>query len=187
MIFRRSLMKNNLGISYYNKGLKNLREKKLSSSIECLKNSVALIENEKAYNLLGLCFWRMGKLSVAKQWFIKSLALEVKDNLAKDYLTNINHIIFSTNDDITKMKIEIHDMKNKKLLKLLLKDLHKFLHNTVYYNNIAGLVYFRLKNNKMAMEFWKKSININIEDVNTARYIAEIMNIEKKFFNKIWR
>jgi tetratricopeptide (TPR) repeat protein len=67
-------MTDNLSYYYYNIGLKNARIKDITHAIDALSIAVVLKEdNIPAWNLLGLCYYRLGKLPTAEHCWMTSL------------------------------------------------------------------------------------------------------------------
>ncbi|MDD4113491.1 MAG: hypothetical protein PHC56_10755, partial [Herbinix sp.] len=67
-------MTNNLSYHYYNIGLERARNNEITHAVDALSIAVALKDdNIPAWNLLGLCYYRLGKLPTAEYCWITSL------------------------------------------------------------------------------------------------------------------
>lgn len=87
----------NLSHSYYNRGLKLAREKEIGPAIRSLSKAVQYnSDNIKAWNLAGLCYYRLGKYKMAEycwnngtRYRPKFVANRGDDGLGA-YETNVN-------------------------------------------------------------------------------------------------
>ncbi len=89
-------MTDNLSYYYYNIGLKNARIKDITHAIDALSISVALKEdNIPAWNLLGLCYYRLGKLPTAEYCWMTSLyisnGINANDTANANSVNNANN------------------------------------------------------------------------------------------------
>lgn len=81
---------NALSIKYYNQSLDFAKEDKLTPAIYYLRKSVAYNKkNVEAQNLLGLLYYRMGRVTNSFINWRTSLAAKPKDNPAQEYLQDM--------------------------------------------------------------------------------------------------
>lgn len=87
---------NKMSIDAYNCGLDLAKENDISNAIVELTKAVQYDrENIKALNLLGLCYDRIGRVSDASKYWIRSCFV-VEDNIASEYLKTIEENITKT-------------------------------------------------------------------------------------------
>ena len=60
-------MTDSLALRYYNNGLQDAMDKNIKSAVENLSKAVTYDNNSiAAWNLLGLCFYRLGRFKMAE-------------------------------------------------------------------------------------------------------------------------
>jgi len=80
-----------MSLAHYNKGLKMANTGNLTGAIDSLSASLQINKkNIPARNLLGLCFYAVGRVGDALREWIISASYETKDNPAKEYLELFN-------------------------------------------------------------------------------------------------
>ncbi len=116
----------------YNRALALCGEDKISDAIVALKESISLDKkNIDALNLLGLCYYRLGRITEAIIQWNRSKSMKITDNIAIDFL------ISADND----------------------KDTEKMLESVTNYNE--ALAFARDNNTDMAIMCLKKALDKN--------------------------
>ncbi len=173
------------------RALKKAKVGEISSAISDLNNSVSLNKNNyRAYNLLGLCYYQIGEISMAiKQWII-SQNIESKDNDASRYLDMINKNSSRFN------AFEDSAVKYNKALKLLntdsddiaivnLKKAISLNKNFVNARLLLALTYFNLDKKSNAIRQLKEVLHIDSSNVLARKYLKELNETEELVVKEI--
>lgn len=87
-------MIDNLSYYYYNIGLERARKRDITHAIDALSVAVALKEdNIAAWNLLGLCHYRIGKLPTAEYCWMVSLYSSNDNNVIQSNVIQSNVVL----------------------------------------------------------------------------------------------
>lgn len=133
-----------LSNTFYNHALTFTKNNELSFAIICLKKSLCLYKNNtNARNLLGLIFYRMGRIGDALKHWVISQTLTKGINLANDYLMSAQ--------------------QNPKIL-------DKYNDSIKFYN--LGLNYINQNNDDMGVIQLKKSLEINPDFIDALNLLA---------------
>jgi len=90
-------MGNKLSAFYYNRGLSLAREDRLSEAVHNLTKAAGYdTGNVNAWNLAGLCYYRLGKFATARYCWTQSLQARSEDNAAAGYLADLNNALVET-------------------------------------------------------------------------------------------
>lgn len=164
-----------LGDSYYNKGLEFAQENCITEAVECLKEAVKFKSDMEAMNLLGLCFFTLGKFDEARAVWEKSVSMDDScDNMAASYLVQMkeNEMVElrgTLNDVIEyvssgKYKRAVKVLKSKRL------DRYKF----VDVRNLYGLCLYGAGFKKASIKMWKSVFELDKNNPDACRYILQV-------------
>ncbi len=104
---------------YYTVALEHSRKRQIYFAIRNLNKSLFFESNNKdARNLLGLCYFETGRIGDASKQFLLSCFIDDKDNLAEEYLSEIEKMI--SDSDKYDISIECYNkalefVKNKNI------------------------------------------------------------------------
>ena len=168
-------MLKDLSLAYMLEGHKCLNDKKINSAILQLEKAILFDDsNWEAMNLLGLCFYTLGNFKEAKSIWSRSLSVNSKENnRALNYCNTLDEDEFqaicnSYNEALKKVR-EGQYKKADRILKeeILIKS------NIVLFIKFKGLCKFAAGNKYKAVSLWKQVLEINMEDMEAVKYIAE--------------
>jgi len=169
-------------INLYNSAIEHIKNKELYSACRKLEDAVIESDDVRPFNLLGLCYLRIGKLSISKQCFDKSLTISSFDNDANYYQKKLGEAIESFEEMYKKLQFLYKNELYNEALDFIEKNLKLYINDTQYYFDIIGILNWKLKKHNEAIEFWKKSLDVNIENQAACRYIIDVMSEKKSSF-----
>ena len=150
---------------YYNMGLKRARSNEITLAANSLLTAVALKADDiNALNLLGLCYYRLGKLPTAEYCWMKSLYFNNANNPALEYVKSVRDEKKNLEDCVLSIEALIEKREYKKALKVLQKKMQKkqgFIRRFIRKFDIK----FIKKNNTEKRDSDKKSNNV-IKNMN---------------------
>ncbi|NSW91117.1 MAG: hypothetical protein HPY74_10690 [Firmicutes bacterium] len=185
---------------YYNMGLKRARNNEITLAVEALSIAVALKgDNIYAWNLLGLCYYRLGKLPTAEYCWMVSLYVNNQDNPASEYIKSVKEEKKALEDCVSSITALIGEREYKKALKVLQKKLQKsrgFIRKFILKNNntderdseindnvmmlnYIGLLYMLSGKRKKALKAWGKALLLDAANPQALMYIGSFFNQRK--------
>lgn len=171
-------MLKDLSQTYMLEGYKGLKDKKINSAILHLEKAILFNDNNwEAMNLLGLCFYTLGSFKEAKSMWDRSFFINSNEsNSALSYCKSLEdeefQVLCNSYNEALKNAKEGQFKKADKILKeeILIKS------NIVPFIKLKGLCKVAAGNKGEAMSLWRQAIEINNEDMETVKYIAESAN-----------
>ena len=165
---------------YYNKGLEFAKIRNLTAAMECLEASLQINKkNTKARNLLGLCFYEVGRIGEALQEWVISANYGDEDNFSRDYLD-----IFQ--EDLLGLEKYSEGLRNynealvfisqysEDLAAIRLKRAVEIIPNFVEAMNLLALFYLKNGEKQKAAALVERVLAIDAENPFARRYYAEI-------------
>ena len=163
----------------YNDGLERAQVRDLTAAVEYLKMSLRYNKmNIQARNLLGLVYFEMGEIVKALSEWIISKSMQGEDNLANDYLADIqkssarletlSQTVKKFNQSLTYCKEGNTDLALIQLKKVLALN-PKLVHG----HQLLALLYMKEERYDLALRALKNAKKIDAGDPNTMRYEKE--------------
>lgn len=175
-------MLKDLSLTYMFEGHKYLSDKKINSAILQLEKSILFDDNNwEAMNLLGLCFYTLGKFKEAKALWDRSFLVNSNEsNSALSYCNSLEEEEFqvlcnSYNEALKKAKEEQYKKADN-----ILKEEMLIKSNIVSFIKFKGLCKLAVLNKAKAISLWKHVLEINKEDEEAIKYITESSNSNKE-------
>lgn len=176
-----------LSAGCYNRALELCQKNKISDAITSLEESISLDKkNINARNLLGLCCYRLGRITEAAiQWKISS-EMKITDNAAIDYIVEIENdpnteklyeSVHNYNEALAYAKDGNTDMAIMCLKKAV--DINK---NFTPACNMLALCYMDRGNNTDAHTLLNRILKIDCSDKTSLRLMDEIKQGRTVFF-----
>lgn len=177
---------------YFNKGLDFLHSGKINDASVVLKNSVSLDDtNISAWNLLGLCYYKLCRFKMAEYCWEESLKANTHGNKANEYIEKLN----SVNAEAENITAGVNALVSKKRF----KEADQVFENSMVFKSFykcsavksyAGILKKLAGNDKAALELWKGALENETNNSKAIRYIAgeiEQKNFFIKLLNKIFK
>lgn len=180
---------------YLLEGFKNFEKRKINSSIIHLKKALLFNnDNWEAMNLMGLCLYLQGFFTEARNWWNKSMLLNsLEENLAQNYLNSMEKDDFKRFCSLYNEALKFaQDGNFKQANSILDNEIFNTCHIVPVYN-MKGLCMAAAGKQSAAVNLWKQSLAINIEDTTAINYIADSLEIKKErtalqnLFHRIFR
>lgn len=156
-----------LSVRYYNDSLEFVRDNKLTPALDCLKKSVCYDKtNIEAQNLLGLVYYRLGRITDAYiHWSISAKYDSNPDNKAVRYLQDmLNSVDYAEKcKAVSKYNESLHHARqgNYDMAVMRLKRGLDFNSKSVDILNLLAFCYMMQGNNKNAYKYVEKVLKID--------------------------
>jgi Tfp pilus assembly protein PilF len=175
---------------YFNTGLDLLHSGKINDALIVLKNAVSLDDtNVSAWNLLGLCYYKLCRFKMAEYCWMESLKVNTHGNKANEYIEMLNPI----NTEAEKVTATVNELVSKKRFKEADQVFEKSMIFQNFYEcsavkNYAGILKKLAGDDKKALALWKGTLEHETNNSKAVRYIiggTEQKNFFTKLINKI--
>lgn len=190
MLYTGSLQKKvtNLSVLNYNRGLECCNEDRITEAVVVLRESLEFDKkNIDARNLLGLCYFRLGRVADALiEWTI-SYKLKKTDNIAVDYIAELESAreANAMYDAITKYNeaLSFANQGNTDMAILNLKKVLEKNKGLVEAMNLLSLCYIERGRESDAFKLAEKVLKIDKTNPIALRYY-QLLKPEKRIFFK---
>lgn len=169
-----------LSNTYYNMGLAKARVRDLSGAADLLRRSVRIDKrNINARNLLGLVYFEMGECVAAFAEWVISKNIKPEKNVADSYLkavqSNPNKLNLM-NQSIKKYNhaLEAAGQGSTDMAIIQLKKILNMNPNFLKAQQLLALLYMKNDEYDRALKILNKSIQIDVNNTLTLKYIDEI-------------
>ncbi len=157
---------------YYNQGLTLARATKPSQAVSSLQQAVFYDQtNYLAWNLLGLCYYRLGSYQMSRFAWQQSLAQNSQTNPAREYLEKLTAAIIKT-EPVFKQVTELLQMKKYHQASQLWQE--KFLPEfdpATASLNYLGVLQSLAGKKKAARQTWQAVLQIEQENQTACHYL----------------
>ncbi|PKM79098.1 MAG: hypothetical protein CVU88_07540 [Firmicutes bacterium HGW-Firmicutes-13] len=161
-----------LGKYYYRQGLRLAKEKRITPAVTALERAAALRQEDwKSWNVLGLCYYRLGKFRCAGEAWEQSLFRCPDENKAALYLEYLKSSDFLNICSKYNQGLELtRKGKYRKAEKILEK---RELLNFVSFSNLLGLCLYAQGKKKRAFQVWRQVLSMDRDNLLTLKYIQK--------------
>jgi len=165
---------------YYDKGLEMAKARNLTAAIDSLKASLEVNKkNIQARNLLGLCYFAVGRIGEALHEWVISVNYGTDDNFAKDYLFKFQDdmvLLENLSDGLHNYNEALHYMQqySEDLAIIRLKRAIGINPNFVDAMNMLALAYLKMGERQKAGILVEKVLAIDVGNLFARRYYREI-------------
>lgn len=179
----------NLSIRYYNRGIVLAKEGKYTEAVHSLRKSVALKkDNIQAQNLLGLVYYKLGRVTDGILHWQISLKYQKSGNDALKYIQDCSYNAkeMSKIDAITAYNKALHSIKldNVDLAVMLLKKALEINSAFVDANILMALCRMKQGNTSAAIRLLEKVLKIDKENEKAVAYLKELKPDTTSVFKK---
>ncbi|MBM7583195.1 tetratricopeptide (TPR) repeat protein [Caldicoprobacter guelmensis] len=170
-----------LSNKYYRLGLSLALENRISSAIEVLEKAVVFDQsNWKAWNVLGLCRYRLGDFDKARKAWQKSLIINPETNPAVRYLNDMESDEFKSLQKQYHLALKLA-LSGKYSQAIRIINGNKFLGSSfVYPLNLLGLCLYGRGKFRRARSKWEMALSLDQDNPCSTRYVAESVRISNK-------
>jgi len=166
---------------FYNKAIELMNNNNLSDAQDMLSKCLALCDEDvEVLNLSGMCAYFTCDFEMANIYWTKSLAINIENNKAVEYLKNIHSDNF--NDFLLAYNIVIDKASKGEYLdaSLKLEALIKTNPPLVEPHIIIGLCYLGLNNKSKAMEAFSSAHSLDKGNKKNINYLANLKSKDVK-------
>ena len=179
----------NLSIRYYNRGIVLAKEGKYTEAVHSLRKSVALKkDNIQAQNLLGLVYYKLGRVTDGILHWQISLKYQKSDNDALKYIQDCSYSVkeMSKIDAVTAYNKALHSIKldNVDLAVMSLKKALELNSSFVDANILMALCRMKQGNISAAIRLLEKVLRIDKENEKAVAYLKELKPDTTSVFKK---
>jgi len=171
---------------YYNRGLELARTACLKEAAASLMKAISYdTDNISAWNLAGLCYYRMGKYKTAGYCWAHSANRCREANKAATYLADLKMALKETGPSFNRLSKLCADKKYRHAAKVLSKEIIPRFDSSEDLLTMLGVL--RLLEGKpgLAVECWEKALTVNKESPAALRYLDEIKHRTGYRFGRI--
>lgn len=164
--------------AYYNVGLEKAKQRDLTGAAAALKKSLRFYKYQTdARNLLGLVYHEMGEVGAALAQWIISLNLQERENLAEDYLRELQNApgyLDMADQAAKKYNQSLHYVRNdnEDLAVLLLMRMVEEMPNYVKAQQLLALLYMHHEDYTKAGRCLFHAMKVDRYNPLTQRYMA---------------
>ena len=179
-------MTSKLSAYYYNLGIVEATRNNLTNAANFLQKSVCYDStNVNSWNLLGLCFYRIGKFPMAEYCWTESLK-NGDTNHAMYYLDSIGNSEMKEAVSCLSKAIRLAKCgEYKQSLSILEENKQIPLIKSPQLINYMGILKYLSRNKLAAKADWKKAAQLDKSDIRPTTYLEYTSEKEDRFFQKL--
>ncbi|GAU77729.1 tetratricopeptide repeat protein [Fusibacter sp. 3D3] len=174
---------------YYNKGLIACKNNNLTLAVKTLSTATDFNPNHPLpWNLLGLCYYRIGQFRMAQYTWEKSITLQPYGNDANDYLEILRQDLAEISKPLNVVFALCESHNYAKACAIFENEIMISFDEIVDILNFHGVLKFLTNHKKQALESWRKALLLDQQNEKASLYIREMAlmrNPQNGFFKKI--
>ncbi|MFO7953105.1 MAG: tetratricopeptide repeat protein [Bacillota bacterium] len=168
-------MTEHLSRIYYNRGLELAREDYPKEAVLNLRKAISYDpDNISAWNLTGLCYYRMGKFKTAGYCWAHSVNRNRETNKATDYLVDLKAAFKETGPSFNRLYKLCADRKYHQAAKILNNEIIPHFDASEDLLNMLGILRLLEGKPRMAMDCWEKALTVNKKSTAALCYLNEV-------------
>ncbi len=165
----------NLSHFYYNRGLELARQDKITAALRNLVKAVSYhSENISAWNLAGLCFYRLGSYKTAEYCWSQSVSRSPQENAAVCYLADLGLTLAETAPYFSQITSLCTQGKYGDAARLLKREIYGRFDLSAGLLNYLGILHILDGRTGAAAECWQAALSIDNSGTATSLYLADI-------------
>lgn len=164
----------NTAAIYYNKGLKLAEQNYISSAVKELKRAVCINQEDiTVWNLLGLCYYRLGEYESSAYCWSESIKHRTEGNKAHEYLEAVSNIIKTFTPAITAVQGYAENKEYKKAIFYFENEVIGYFNPAAALFNYGGTLRYIIGDRSSAFSYFRKTLEIDRSNIYAARVILE--------------
>jgi len=165
----------NLSRWYYNQGLRRTRAGEISAAVRDLAKAVSYDgTNLAAWNLAGLCYYRLGSFRTAEFCWARSVSLCAEGNPATGYLSDLRNALAESAPHFSTVAALCERGEHVRAAAVVEAELRTRLGESAMLLNYLGLLYALGRKTGAAFRCWIDALSIDKDNPDAARYLATI-------------
>lgn len=160
---------------YYNQGLQQAREDRIGAAVQNLAKAVSYdSDNIEAWNLAGLCYYRLGKYKTAEYCWTRSVHKRREGNAAGDYLSDLRNTLEETGPYFSQVAALCGHKKYGQAAGILSKEICSRFDLSAGLLNLLGVLRVLDGKTGAAVKCWTTVLSIDKSNAGAALYLSEI-------------
>ncbi|NLX90400.1 MAG: tetratricopeptide repeat protein [Firmicutes bacterium] len=165
----------NLSLFYYNKGLQQARESRISTAAKTLVKAVSYDRgNIQAWNLAGLCYYRLGEYKSAAYCWTQSLRQVPENNGATTYLADLQNALEETDPYFSRVLSLCRQQHYRQAAGILSKEICSRFALSAALWNYLGVIHLLSGRTNAAVKCWQTVLSIDKSNVAATRYLEAV-------------
>ncbi|MCR4442861.1 MAG: hypothetical protein QHH10_11065 [Peptococcaceae bacterium] len=162
---------------YYNQGLRLARKDRVGAAVQNLAKAVSCdSENLEAWNLVGLCYYRLGKYKMAEYCWTRSVDIRREGNAAGDYLADLRNALEETEPHFSEIAFLCRNEKYRQAAGTLSKEICSRFDLSVGLLNCLGVLWALGGRTNAAVKCWTTVLSLDKSNTDARLYLAEMEN-----------
>ncbi len=162
---------------YYNKGLGLAREAHMSGAVQCLAQAVSYDrENTEAWNLAGLCYYRLGQYKTAEYCWTRSVEQRPAANKAAAYLEDLQGKLEEAAPYFSQVASLCEHKKYRQAAGILSKEICSRFDLSAALLNYQGVLHVLDNKTGKAAKCWTTTLSIDKTNAPALRYLEAVEN-----------
>ncbi|MEW6242961.1 MAG: hypothetical protein AB1497_01570 [Bacillota bacterium] len=163
----------NLSRWYYNQGLLRARSDEISVAVRYLAKAVSYDStNLEAWNLAGLCYYRLGSFKTAEFCWARSVSLCGEGNPATGYLSDLRNALAESAPHFSAVTVLCERGEYARAAAVVEAELCTRLGESAALLNYLGILYALGRKTSAALRCWTNALSVDKDNPDTARYLA---------------
>lgn len=160
---------------YYNRGLELARAARLKEAVLSLIMAISYDRsNNYAWNLAGLCYYRMGKYTTAGYCWTTSINYGQEANKAADYLADLKTTLKETEPSFTQLNKLCAGKKYRHAAEVLSKEIIPRFDRSDHLLTLLGILRVLEGKPGLAVECWEEALTVNKMSPDALRYLLAV-------------
>lgn len=164
-----------LSFFYYNEGLRLAREDHIGPVVKNLAKAVSYnSDNIEAWNLVGLCYYRLGKYKSAEYCWIQSMNKRRERNAAADYLANLTNSLAEADKYFSQVSSFCEQKKYGQAAEVLNKEICSRFGQSAGLLNFLGVLRVLDGKTNAAVKCWRTVLSLDKSNTDAVRYLEDM-------------
>lgn len=165
----------NLSRYYYNKGLQEARQRQISLAVRSLAGAVSFdSKNWQAWNLAGLCHYRLGSYKTARWCWQKSMEMQPAANGAAAYLNILEQNLQATESFFKQVAALAAQKKYREAARVLREEICSRFGAAAALYNYLGLLEVLGGKPGAAARCWENVLKVDSGNAAAERYLVAL-------------
>ena len=175
----------NLARFYYNKGLRLAREDQIKPAVNNLIKAISYSSDFiEAWNLAGLCYYRLGNYETAKYCWVQSVNKPWKENGASQYLADLRNDLEEADPYFSQVASLCRQEKYGEAAEVLDKEICSKFDLSTALLNLLGVLQVLDGKTYRAVKSWRTVLSFDKSNTDAPRYLADM---EKSLSYKLFK
>lgn len=162
---------------YYNLGLRLAREGEISAAARVLARAVSYDgANQEAWNLAGLCYYRLGSFQTALLCWTRSLSPSAEGNPAAACLSDLRRALAESAPHFAAVTALCENGKHARAAALVEAEIRPRLGETAALLNFLGVLYALGGKPSAAARCWKDTLSLDRGNPSATAYLSAVQH-----------